>query len=140
MTAMRKTSPTSEPCPCGSGNAYSDCCGPLHAGAAAATAEALMRSRYCAYVRGDADYLRASWHPDTRPATLALDPPGTVRWLGLNVRGHHGEGDAATVEFVARYRVGGGSATRLHEISRFRRIDGRWYYLDGEFPGRDRTG
>ena len=49
---------------------------------------------------------------------------------------HVADGDRATVEFVARYRVGGGSAQRLHEISRFDRIDGRWYYRDGEFPAR----
>ncbi|MCF7221711.1 YchJ family protein [Marilutibacter chinensis] len=131
---MRKTPSSSDACPCDSGDRYPDCCGPLHAGTAAATAEALMRSRYSAYVRGDADYLRASWHPDTRPAALELDPPGALRWLGLSVLDHHSEGDAATVEFIARYRVGGGPAARLHEISRFRRIDGRWYYLDGRFP------
>ncbi|WP_268902918.1 YchJ family metal-binding protein, partial [Bordetella pseudohinzii] len=27
-----------------------------------------------------------------------------------------------------------GRATRLHEISRFEKIEGRWYYLDGDFP------
>lgn len=129
--------PSPDTCPCGSGDAYADCCGPLHAGGAAATAEALMRSRYTAYVRGEAGYLRATWHPDTRPATLEADPPGTLHWLGLDVRNHRSDGETATVEFVARYRVGGGSAARLHEISRFRRIDGRWYYLDGRFPGRD---
>src|SRR5690606_3746516 len=48
---------TSTPCSCGSGRAGDACCGPLLAGAAAAgTAEALMRSRYCAYVHGARDY------------------------------------------------------------------------------------
>ncbi|ALN94267.1 putative protein YchJ [Lysobacter gummosus] len=91
-----------------------------------------MRSRYSAYVLGDADYLRASWHPDTCPAQLDFDP--AVRWLGLQVKRHRPEGDAAVVEFVARYRVGGGSAVRLHEVSRFARVEGRWLYVDGEFP------
>lgn len=91
-----------------------------------------MRSRYSAYVLGDADYLRASWHPDTCPAQLDFDP--AVRWLGLQVKRHRPEGDAAVVEFVARYRVGGGSAVRLHEVSRFARVAGRWLYVDGEFP------
>jgi len=90
-----------------------------------------MRSRYSAYVLGLADYLLASWHPQTRPPRLALEP---LRWLGLQIRHHDTTGDAATVEFVARYRAGGGKAQRLHERSRFRREDGRWYYLDGEFP------
>ena len=121
-------------CPCDPARPYAACCGPLHAGAPAADAQALMRSRYSAYVLGLGDYVLATWHPSTRPAELDLDPAAT-RWLGLDVKRHRVDGaDAATVEFVARYRVGGGSAVRLHEVSRFLREDGRWYYLDGEFP------
>jgi SEC-C motif-containing protein len=90
-----------------------------------------MRSRYAAFVLGNADYLRASWHPSTRPEELALETE--VRWLGLDVRrcerGGAGDGEG-TVEFVARYKVNG-RAGRLHEVSRFLREDGRWYYLDG---------
>jgi len=120
-------------CPCGSGLAVAACCGPLLAGSAVAqTAEQLMRSRYSAYVLGGRDYLLASWHPSTRPATLELDP--AVRWLGLSVKRHQQAApDAAVVEFVARCKVGGGSAARLHETSRFVREDGRWYYVDGDF-------
>jgi SEC-C motif-containing protein len=56
------------------------------------------------------------------------------RWLGLEVRRHEATGtDSALVEFVARYRVGGGRAQRLHETSRFQLENGRWYYVDGEF-------
>lgn len=96
-----------------------------------------MRSRYSAYVRGDRDYLLATWHPRTRPASLDLDDAAATRWLGLEVRRHEAIGpDTASVEFVARSRLGGGPALRLHELSRFVREDGRWYYLDGEFPGR----
>ncbi|MCD9032149.1 SEC-C domain-containing protein [Luteimonas sp. Y-2-2-4F] len=120
-----------EACPCGSGRAYAACCGPLHAGAPAADAEALMRSRYSAYARGDAGYLLRSWHPATRPARLDLDDGARPVWLGLKVLGHDPAGpDAAEVEFVARYRIGGGSAVRMRERSRFVREDGRWYYLD----------
>ena len=122
-------------CPCDPSRPYAACCGPLHAGAPAADAQALMRSRYSAYVLGLREYVLATWHPSTRPPVLELDPAAT-RWLGLDVKRHRSDGaDAATVEFVARYRVGGGSAVRLHEVSRFLREDGRWYYLDGEFPG-----
>jgi SEC-C motif domain protein len=96
-----------------------------------ATAEALMRSRYAAYEAGDAEWLLASWHPSTRPATLDLEP--ATKWLGLAVRDHQViDGDHAEVEFVARCRVGGGRAIRLHERSRFVREDGRWYYVDGD--------
>ena len=116
-------------CPCGSGHVYPQCCGRWHAGAAAPDAEALMRSRYSAYVLGLHDYLLASWHESTRPQGLEMEP--ATRWLGLEVKQHVVTGvDAAEVEFVARYRIGGGSAVRLHEHSRFVREQGRWFYLD----------
>ena len=88
-----------------------------------------MRSRYSAYVLQHRDYLLATWHPSTRPAVLEADPPG-LQWLGLEVRAHRMEdAEHARVEFVARSRLGG-RAHRLHEISRFVREGGRWYYLD----------
>ncbi|UKE50984.1 SEC-C domain-containing protein [Xanthomonas translucens] len=118
-----------DPCPCGRPRHYAQCCGLYHAGAAAPDAETLMRSRYSAYVRRDADYLRASWHPSTRPAQLELDTHTT--WLGLTVQRVIASGaDSAEVAFLARYRIGGGSAVRMIEHSRFVREDGRWYYLD----------
>ena len=74
-------------CPCGSGLPLGECCGRLHDGTAtAATAEQLMRSRYSAFVLGDAAYLLATWHPSTRPRSLELDD--AVRWTGLDVLGH----------------------------------------------------
>lgn len=95
-----------------------------------------MRSRYSAYVQARRDYLLATWHPDTRPDDLDLDTAEQrqMRWLGLTVKAAIEQGDQATVEFVARFRVGGGSAQRLHEVSRFDRMDGRWFYRDGTFP------
>jgi SEC-C motif-containing protein len=120
-------------CPCGSGRDYARCCAPWHAGAPAPDAAALMRSRYSAYVRRDEAYLLATWHASTRPAALGLHDGPAPTWLGLELRRQHATGpDQATVEFVARHRVGGGRAVRLHEISRFVREDGRWYYLDGQ--------
>lgn len=118
-------------CPCGSGRPLARCCGRLHAGEPAPDAEALMRSRYSAWVLGDMVYLRASWHPDTCPPDLAPDD-GQLRWLGLNVKRHVLTGpDSAEVEFVARYRVAGRGA-RMHELSRFVREGGRWLYVDGD--------
>ena len=127
-------------CPCGgrpAGSPYLACCGRYieHlADTPAPDAQALMRSRYTAFVRGDADYLLSSWHASQRPATLALEPH--IRWLGLEVRAHRRLDDAhAEVEFVARSRLHG-RATRLHEQSCFVRENGadgvaRWFYVDG---------
>ncbi|WP_368644286.1 YchJ family metal-binding protein [Castellaniella ginsengisoli] len=78
------------PCPCGLPAAYADCCGRWHHGPLrlrAPDAQALMRSRYSAYVLDELDYLLQTWHPDTRPAALEPNEPGT-RWLGLDVRRH----------------------------------------------------
>ncbi len=114
-------------CPCLSGLTYDECCGRLHAGAAAPTAVALMRSRYSAFVLGDAAYLLASWHPSTRPATLELAPD--TRWLRLDILETVAGGPLdrdGIVEFEAHYR--GGSQ---RERSRFVREAGSWRYLDG---------
>jgi SEC-C motif-containing protein len=129
MPALPKT-----PCPCGSGKDLQDCCGRWHAGEAAPTAEALMRSRYSAYVLGREDYLLATWHESTRPAALDLAAQSpTPTWLGLSVKRHENPSPAtAIVEFIARLRMGGGSAERMRETSRFVRENGRWFYVDGE--------
>jgi SEC-C motif-containing protein len=122
----------SSPCPCGSGATLAACCGPWLAGAAAPTAEQLMRARYTAYVLGDVAFLRASWHPSTRPAHI--EPGEGPAWLRLEVCATtvgHVDDDAGTVEFKAHYRDGARLGI-LHEVSRFVREDGHWYYLDGE--------
>ena len=121
--------PSPLPCPCGSSHPYDACCGRYHGGPQhllAPDAESLMRSRYSAYVMGQADYLLATWHESTRPPSMALDEPG-LKWLGLEVkRSAAQDADHATVEFVARSKLGG-RANRLHEVSRFVRENGRWF-------------
>lgn len=120
-------------CPCGSQRAFAGCCGPYLAGTAAPpTAEALMRSRYTAYSRGDAAYLLRTWHPATRPSELAME--AEVRWFDLQVlatSGGQAGDDSGTVHFCARYKING-KARRLEENSRFARLADGWYYLDGE--------
>lgn len=119
-------------CPCGSGQAPAACCGRWHAGAPALDAESLMRSRYSAFVLGLEAYLLSTWHPDTRPADLQLDTPPKPHWLGLTIKSHQPiDATHATVEFVARYKLNG-RAFKLHEVSRFEQVDGRWFYVDGE--------
>jgi SEC-C motif-containing protein len=129
-----KMSPDFSPCPCGSGAVLSACCGRWHVGPLrlqAPDAAALMRSRYSAYALGRLDYLLDTWHPSTRPASLDPMPP-ELKWLGLELRAHVAtHADAATVEFVARSKLAG-KAHRLHEISRFTREAGQWWYVDGQ--------
>ena len=130
-TAMPPKKTSAPPCPCGQPKNYAECCGIYHAGAPAPTAEALMRSRYSAYVLGLEDYVLATWHTSTRPPDAT--PDKATRWLGLAIKRFEATGDdRALVEFVARYKIAG-RAQRLHEISRFVREDGRWYYVDGQF-------
>lgn len=119
--------PADERCPCGSGDPYDRCCGPLHRGERPApTAEALMRSRYSAFARGLDRYLAETWHPDTRPRRVTAGDPS--RWRRLDVLDTEGGNlldSTGEVEFIARHADG-----ELHERSRFVRLDGRWVYLD----------
>ena len=129
-----------EACPCGSARAYSACCGRLHSGAEnAVNAEALMRSRYCAYALGLEPYLLATWHASTRPAELNLAEDGGTKWLGLNIKNHQAiDSTHATVEFIARYRIAG-RGYRLYEISRFVCENGHWFYVDGDINPQEKN-
>ena len=126
----------SAPCPCGSGDPFGGCCGPVIGGADAPTAERLMRSRYTAFAIGDGAHLTRSWHPRTRPDDIEIDP-GLV-WTGLEILdAEAGGADDTTgiVEFRATWRQGSGAEASmgvLHERSRFVRLRGRWHYLDGD--------
>ncbi len=121
-------------CPCFSGGTeYAQCCKPFHDGGNAPTADRLMRARYSAYALGHMHYVYATWHASTRPPLPDLAHDASIRWLGLEIKKVVARQDEATVEFVARSKSGG-RAQRLHEISRFVREDGRWFYIDGVFP------
>jgi SEC-C motif-containing protein len=125
-------------CPCGSGAELEACCGPVISGESPApTAEALMRSRYTAFVRGEPDHIINTYAREKR---AAIDRPtvtgmfGSVDWIGLEILNTTGGGETdstGTVEFAARFRKDGG--VRVHrERSRFRREAGRWVYVDGD--------
>ncbi|MDF1488882.1 YchJ family protein [Tessaracoccus caeni] len=93
---------------------------------------ALMRSRYSAFALGLEEYLRETWHPTTRPATLDLDD-GTT-WTGLVIESTEAGkawDETGTVAFAASWRDAGGQNGTLRERSRFTLIDGRWFYVDG---------
>ena len=89
-----------------------------------------MRSRFTAFATGDAEYLKRTWHPDTRPADLELDP--AQRWYRLDILGTQRGGPLdhqGIVTFRAYYRYGG-TADRLEETSSFVRQGRQWFYVD----------
>ena len=127
-----------DPCPCTSGVVYGNCCGRWHAGEPAPTAEALMRSRYSAFVLLNEPYLLASWHSSRRPASIGFDPK--QKWLGLKiVAARATSATTAEVEFIARIRSGGASAARLHERSRFVKEREFWFYVDGDVTAGNKS-
>jgi SEC-C motif-containing protein len=150
--APMSTPPSPAPCPCGGGS-FASCCAPFLAGdAVPPSAEQLMRSRYSAFALRDEAYLRATWHPSTLPVDPIVDPDEKLQWLGLEVKSALRlrqrkanlpeqpdlTSTSDTVEFVARFKVGG-RAHRIHELSNFvREPDSagvlRWFYVDGSFP------
>ena len=125
-------------CYCGLEPSFAECCKPYHDGSAKpATAEALMRARYSAYVAENIDYVVATHNPDT---AHEVDRDGAGKWSreadweGLEIVATDKGGpedDDGVVEFIARYRAGGGTVAH-HERASFRRIDGDWYFIDGE--------
>lgn len=123
-------------CSCGSGRGFDECCGPLLAGAAAPTAEALMRSRYSAFTVANVDYLEKTLAPEARADYDRGETQTWVEeahWQGLEVRGTTGGGaddQDGTVEFVARYKFRG-KVFAHHELGQFRRHEGSWVYVDG---------
>ena len=127
-------------CPCGSGEPYSSCCEPFIKGdAAPSTAEQLMRSRYCAYVVGEVNYIHNTLHPDHQAdhdLEAARKWSRDSEWLGLEIlttAAGGAEDSQGMVEFKASYRDRGGNR-QAHEVSQFERIAGRWVYVDGEMP------
>lgn len=115
-------------CPCGTGLTYGECCGKYHRGAKAPTAEALMRSRYSAFVVHDADYLLRTWHPDTRPEQIGFDIP--LEFTRLDILATSGGGpldSTGEVTFEAHYRVDGERGSQ-REHSQFIRLKGEWFY------------
>ncbi|PWW10687.1 YchJ family protein [Mangrovibacter plantisponsor] len=129
----------SSECLCHSGLEYSACCGPFLAGSAVAqTPEQLMRSRYCAFVLKNADYLINTWHPDCHAEQLRHDLLAgfeQTEWLGLTIfatqKGNHD--NEGFVSFVARYRDKQHDSAII-ERSRFLNQNGQWYYIDGMRP------
>ncbi len=127
---------SNDTCPCNSGPPYSSCCEPLISGKeTATTAEALMRSRYTAYVVKNLDYLLKTWHPSTKPSNI--DFRTVPQWNDLHIVNTEagGESDSrGTVEFKAT-SLSQGKIVQLHEKSRFVKELYQWLYVDGDIRG-----
>jgi SEC-C motif-containing protein len=121
-------------CLCGAAAPFDQCCGPLLDGSRpAATPEALMRSRYAAFVRKDFDYIFATTDPQRREL---FDHDANRDWMNsstftdLMVLSSSETGSTGLVEFIARFRRDGGPEQSHHERSVFRKHRGRWYFRD----------
>lgn len=125
-------------CPCGSKNDYWQCCGAfIERQQLPQTAEALMRSRYTAYSQAKINYIQQTMLGE---ALQGFDPleaeqfAKKANWQGLTViRSLQGQAndDMGYVEFIARYQLNGQPQV-IHELSEFRYINGRWYYVTGK--------
>ena len=128
-------------CPCGSGRAFELCCEPYLLGRLPApTAEALMRSRYTAYALCSIDYL---YKTSGKRVRKEFDAEGSKRWAeaaewsGLEVLAIEGGGeqdDAGHIEFIAHYSIKDQTFNH-HEHAQFAKIDGEWFFMDGEVIG-----
>ncbi len=128
-------SPMRPGCPCGSAVALSECCGRYHAGTAAPSAQALMRSRYSAYALGLIDYLLATTLPAQQAGLdrQAISAWSTQsRWLGLEVEKAEvlgGQPPHALVTFSARWHDDSGEHHH-RECSAFVQCNEHWYFID----------
>ncbi len=125
-------------CPCGSKKNYEGCCQPYHNGSSAApSAEALMRSRYSAYAMNVLDYIASTMMGkvakgfDREHSELNQNH---TKWLALDVvqsSVDNNNPNHAYVEFRALFSFDEKNSV-MHELSEFKRVDGRWFYIDGK--------
>lgn len=127
-------------CPCGTGRDLDACCGPIIAGTIPApTCEALMRSRYSAFVTGRLEHVENTHVPEIRDdfnRAEAEQVAASSVWRKLEVLRSSETGDTGTVEFVIRFRRDGQDMLH-HEKASFRREEGRWLYIDGEINPKE---
>lgn len=129
-----------ETCPCGTERSYDDCCRPLIEGRKMAeTAETLMRARYSAFVKTEIDYLCSTIPPEQQKNfnyQETTDWSENSQWEGLDILNTSEGGpddETGTVEFIAHFRQND-EKVEHHELARFGKIDGHWYFIDGSAP------
>jgi SEC-C motif-containing protein len=125
---------SSLPCPCGNPLSFEQCCGPVLSGKQLPiNAEALMRSRFSAYVLEDYDYILATYGPEQRQtlsvADLEQSAIGT-KWLKLVVHGSSLNDLNAKVEFSGYYQAEQQFHV-MYETSDFIFEKEQWYYTTG---------
>jgi SEC-C motif-containing protein len=130
-------------CPCGSGLENENCCDPFLQGKSkAATAEALMRSRYTAYVTGNVKYLVETVLPKKRHDLNEKDIQTWSKnsiWQGLEIvatEAGGAEDEEGLVEFIAHYTQGENKYDH-HEKAQFLKEEGTWYFVDGKIAGHE---
>jgi SEC-C motif-containing protein len=127
-------------CPCGSNNDYSNCCELYHNGEDALTAEVLMRARYSAFAKHNIKFISQTHIPGTQDfdETEAQDWATTSEWKKLEIiktTQGSAEHSSGVVEFKAYYADQEGNDFCHHEVSDFKKEDGKWYYVDGQIVG-----
>ena len=120
-------------CYCNSNKLFSECCEPYILGIQkATTAESLMRSRYSAYCIQNIDYIMTTTHISTRKfhdkqAIFAFASQN--QWIKLEII----NASETTVDFKAFYIDSNLKAQTHHEKSTFKKEEGSWFYVDGEW-------
>lgn len=135
MPLTKQLNPES-PCPCGSDKSLAGCCLPLiRRQVPAATAEALMRSRYTAHCLQAIDYLWDTWDPQQRQQSSPEDIrqwASSCHWLGLHIvattAGKENDQQGA-VRFIASY-IQEGEKHQHREVSLFKKSDNGWLYIN----------
>lgn len=121
-------------CPCCSGKTYENCCQPFHLGKEnAPTAETLMRSRFSAFAIPNGLYLMETTLPAKRKLQNIEDLQGwgeINKWTKLEIIRTP---NINQVEFKAFYTDENRKPQVHHELSTFRKVNEKWYYVSGEF-------
>jgi SEC-C motif domain protein len=123
--------------------AFDDCCAPFLKGTKKApSAEAMMRSRYTAYVVKNIDYIDQTQLNEKHEVfnkEEALKWAESSEWMGLEIKGTKKgseNDDTGVVEFVAHYKdKTSGTELRHHETSLFQKQNNEWRFKEGNIHG-----
>jgi SEC-C motif-containing protein len=121
-------------CTCGSNISFEKCCNPILNGDLAPTAEALMRSRYSAFVHRKLDHVERTNAPEIAEDFNRAEAERLAEecdWNGLQILNVKETGDTAQVEFVIKFKRDGHDMAQA-ELASFRRENGQWLYESGQ--------